>query len=1093
MTVSTSSKDGFKINGRFVGFILASFVMAFGSFAWFSSEARASGWTKLYTEEGGRTPFDFNQTATRGQKFSSSGFDALRVAAPSWGNNIGNLTLSLYAWNTDYATTTSQAPIARKTFVDYVDNAWLELEFPMQPQGQYLWELSNPTEWVGVYAYDRKPGDTSVSFADGATAPVQGYNYQAEAGFASGGWKALYEASGVRGRSAMGLTPEGNILSRGEKFYGSNFDTLRVRVSNYEQLNRDITLKLYAWNANYGASVAGQPIASKTFDDLPSDDDWIELNFARQQPGDYLWVLEDPSGHVGVWTYTESGHGAQAFVNGSTQGFGLGAGFDYISETYAYAAVAPGTAEAPIGPATLKAGETVEYYSGAPNAADNNQAYLFDWGDGTTSLSSTVKPMNGGDTYRKGRSSHSWSEPGSYSVKVRAYDQDGNPSSNWSAPLQVTVTGASANNVINGVQVYASSSASDSAHAAAKALDDNPSTYWSSKLSSYNGFREEHLAVDLGAIYTVDRLALTPRTGGQGFPRSLTLSYSTDGQIWHDVPIHREAIVPNPGNSDFALETGGLAARYFKITANRLGTDGQGRYAFQLAELQAFGKAGTRFHTSRGGAFDADWSNLYTVYGLAQNELTPEGNRWLNGPGGILGIGPTEWQLWSAQKLSWTKETKLKNELYQQMLDVPMDADGFVWAHTFGQKHLDLSKHYSNNPLYIMGVHRLYMWTRDDAMLNDPLPPLPYGNAPAYPQGVTTLLEKTRKAMDFILTEQQGDQGLLVIGDPDNNGTANAHASNYWDNYPMGYKSAYENVLFYGAVQAMAELEDAVGSPVKAGQLRGLLPNIKEAFNETFWDDQTGRYIGSIDINGVERDYGFTFLNAMAVRYGLADGAQADSIYEWLDGERIIPGETSTGADIYDWVWAPRANTVAIESKQPYWWYSYNGAISVAPGGSATYGNHLENGGAIFYTSYDDMMGRLKSGGGADSAFARMEQILAEFRLDELRRDPANNVGAPWTIGIVGEYPESGIVPLVMADGFLGITAKPDGLHIRPNLPTELDNAGLRDVVYAGQTYHIQGSRSAVVASTTTLPDGTVEIVVPNGSEYVVPAPVNTP
>ncbi|XID96143.1 discoidin domain-containing protein [Paenibacillaceae bacterium WGS1546] len=1080
------SRSGHTGKGWILGFAFA--LLLTGALA-HPSGASAAGWNKLYTEEGGRTPFDFNQTATRGQKFSFSGFDALRVAAPSWGNNIGNLTLSLYVWNTDYATTTAQAPIARKTFVDYVDNAWLELEFPLQGQGDYLWELSDPTEWVGVYAFDRKPGDSSVSYADGSATTMQNYNYQAEVGFASGGWKALYEPEGVRGLSALGSTPEGMIHSRGEKFYGSHFDTLRVRISSYGQPDRDVTLTLYAWNSDYSTSSAGQPIASKTFESFPSDDDWIELNFVRQPPGDYLWVLDEPSGHVGVWTYTESAHSSQAFVNGATQGFGLGAGFDYISEIYGYASVSPGTAEAPIGPSSLAAGQSAEYYSGASNESGNDQAYLFDWGDGTRSMSAPVKPMNGVDNYRKGRSTHAWSEPGVYTVKVRAYDKDGNPSSGWSTPLQVTVTGSSANNEIGNLQVYSVSSEADAAHSAAQAFDNDEGTYWSSRLSPFNGFSEEYLTADLGGMYTVDRLILTPRAGGHGFPRALTLSYSTDGHNWHEVPIHRQTIVPNPANSDFVLETGGLAARYFKLTANRLGSDEQGRYGFQLAGLNVVGKPGTRFHTSRGGAFDAEWSNMFTVYGLAQNELTPEGNRWLNGPGGILGIGPTEWQLWSAQKLSWTKETRLKNELYEQMLNVPMDADGFVWAHAFGRKHLDLSKHYSNNPLYIMGVHRLYMWTRVDGMLTDPLPPLPYVHAPAYPQGVTTLLDKVRKAMDFMLTEQQGEDGLLIIGDPDNDGTADAHASNYWDNYPMGYKSAYENVLFYGSVEAMAELEEAVGSPIRAAELRGLLPDIKEAFNETFWDSQTGRYIGAIDVNGVRRDYGFTFLNAMAVMYGLADPQQTDSIYDWLDGNRIVAGETSTGADIYDWGWAPRANTIAIETVEPYWWYSYNGAISVAPGGSATYGNHLENGGAIFYTSFDDMMGRLKSGGSADSAFARMERIIDEFRQDELRRDPENNVGAPWTIGIIGEYPESGIVPLVMGEGFLGMNAKPDGLHIRPNLPAALDSAGLREVVYAGQTYHIRGSRSASAASATALSDGSIEVVVPNGTEYVIPAP----
>ncbi len=1053
-----------------------------------AEKANADGWVKLYTEEGARTPFDFNQAATRGQKFSSAGFDALRVAAPSWGNNIGNLTLSLYVWDTNYAQTIAQVPLSQKTFVDYSDNAWLELETNPQPQGEYLWVLSNPIEWVGVYAYQRQTGDTAISYVDGQSAPMQSYNYQAETGYASGGWKALYEPAGIKGRSILGTSADGMIDSRGARFYGAHFDTLRVRISSYDQAQRSISLSLYKWNSNYADSVAEQPVARQTFINLPSNDDWLELNFDRQQPGEYVWVLDDPHGQVGVWTYTESTHSAQSFVNGVTSGFGLGAGFDYIAELYSYSSVKPSAALAPVGPISLTTGETGEFYGGAANAAGIAQAYLFDWGDGSMSMSAPVAPMNGNETHRKGRSSHAWTEPGIYSVKVRAYDKDGNPAETWSPPMQVAVTGASLDQSIT-LQAITASSEVSAAYSASKANDNDPQTYWSTSLSSFHGFQEEQLVADLGSFYTVDRLLLTPRKDGKGFPRELTLSYSTDGQIWHSIPIHQNIIVPNVDNHILSLETGGIAARYFKLAANRLGRIDQGQYGFQLAELQVIGKPGTRFHTSRGGAFDADWSNMYTVYGLAQNELTPEGNRWLNGPGGILGIGPTEWQLWSAQKLSWTKEEWLKEELYKQMVNVPMDTDGFVWAHTFGQKHLDLSKHYSNNPLYILGIHRLYMWTRDHALLTDPLPPLPNPSAPAYPAGVDTMLNKVRKAMAFILTEQQGSSGLLINSDPENDGTATAHASNYWDNYPMGYKSAYENILFYGSVEAMAELEDAVGDASRAAQLRAQLPNIKQAFNETFWDAQLGRYIGAIDIIGEKHDYGFTFLNAMAVMYGLADEEQADDIYSWLDGERIIAGDTSTGSDIYYWQWAPRANTLAIEARQPYWWYSYNGAISAGVGGSATYGNHLENGGAIFYTSYDDMMGSLKLAGGADRAFGRMEQIIEEFHQDELRRDPANNVGAPWTVGIIGEYPESGIVPLIMGDGFLGLSAKADGLHIKPNLPSELESAGLREVVYAGQTYHIQGDRNATAVSVLSMPDGSIEVIVPNGEEYMLSAP----
>ncbi|QNK57194.1 S-layer homology domain-containing protein [Paenibacillus sp. PAMC21692] len=1086
---------------RTLGILLLALIIACSSLSLIPSRVSADGWIRLYTHTGNENkahfefPTNASATKTKGQKFTAEAeFDSLRLSAPSYGNNTGKLTLSLYAWDTDYETTTSQEPIKVDTFVNFIDSDWLEINFATQDEGDYLWELSGHEEWVGVYGFARNGNDKSVSFDNGVELP--GYNYMSEIELSEGGavdpegsavavmgWTKLYSPQGDRPAFDFNAT-----ATRGQRFNVlSGFDSFRVVAPSYGNNVGELTLSLYAWDTDYVTTTSKEAIISKTFVNF-NDNSWLELEFPEQPQGSYLWELSDPVEWIGVYGYDrQNGDPSISYANGV-----ILQNFNYQAEVGFISGVVPGKPAVPTGSATLKTGETAEFFSGASHGAGSMLAYLFDWGDGSLSMSSPVKPRTTSEAYRNGHSSHAWEAPGTYSVKVRAYDNKGNPSQEWSEPLQVVVTEAaeaSGDHAINGVQVSSVSSERDAAYAGIHALDGDPSSYWSSELHADDPSQEEHLAVDLGGVYTVDRIVLSPRAGGYGFPRALTLSYSVDGLIWHDVPIYQNMTVPGPVDSNFVLETGGLAAKYFKITANELGEDDQSELGFQLAELKVIGKEGTRFYTSKGDIYDADWSNMFTVYGLAQNELTPEGNRWLNGPGGNLAIGPTEWQLWTAQKLAWTNDTANKKELYRQMLDVPLD-DGFIWAHAYGEKHLDLSRHYSNNPLFIMGVHRLYMWTRDNSLFSNPLPSLSYGAAPAYPQGVNTMLDKVREAMEFMLEDQEGRNGLLIIKDPENDGTADAHASNYWDNYPMGYKSAYENVLFYGSVKAMADLEDAAGNPDRATELRELLSLIQEKFNETFWNDKLGRYIATIDVNDEEHDYGFTFLNAMAVMYGLADEDRADFIYDWLDGNRIIEGDTSTGEDIYHWGWAPRANTVAVESKEPYWWFDYNGAISVDPNNpssSARWGEHLENGGAIFYTSFDDMMGRLKTSGGADSAFARMEKILEEFHQDELRRDPINPVGGPWVFGIVGEYSESGIVPMVMLEGFLGVEARSDGLHIKPNLPAELDNMGLKEVLYAGQLYQIEGNRNATQPTVKKQSDGSIKIIVPILTEYVIP------
>ncbi|MBQ1233765.1 MAG: hypothetical protein IIU63_06305 [Clostridia bacterium] len=62
------------------------------------------------------------------------------VQAPSYSDNIGNLTIKIFAWNTDYDTTVAAEPIYAQEFVDFADNSDLVCEFEegQIPAGKYL-------------------------------------------------------------------------------------------------------------------------------------------------------------------------------------------------------------------------------------------------------------------------------------------------------------------------------------------------------------------------------------------------------------------------------------------------------------------------------------------------------------------------------------------------------------------------------------------------------------------------------------------------------------------------------------------------------------------------------------------------------------------------------------------------------------------------------------------------------------------------------------------------------------------------------------------------------------------------------------------
>jgi hypothetical protein len=260
----------------------------------------------------------------------------------------------------------------------------------------------------------------------------------------------------------------------------------------------------------------------------------------------------------------------------------------------------------------------------------------------------------------------------------------------------------------------------------------------------------------------------------------------------------------------------------------------------------------------------------------------------------------------------------------------------------------------------------------------------------------------------------------------------------------------------------MAGIERMRGDSEAAEQYEDLMPLARAEYDRLFWSGDTGRYINTIDTDGVKRDYGLTFQNFEALKYGLGDAAKAQSIFDWVDGARIVESDFSKGADIMRYKVAARSNTVKYESviEQPgdkTWWHGPD-AINVF--GNAAFGKHLENGGYIFYTVYYELMSRLKYLG-ADSVVKRYQDIADEYEFNG-RLKTING----WEYGLTTEFPESGLVPTAYFYGLLGINAGHSGLTVAPAFSSAYNTMGVAKTVYGGNSYKIEMQKSGALTVT---------------------------
>jgi hypothetical protein len=371
------------------------------------------------------------------------------------------------------------------------------------------------------------------------------------------------------------------------------------------------------------------------------------------------------------------------------------------------------------------------------------------------------------------------------------------------------------------------------------------------------------------------------------------------------------------------------------------------------------------------------------------------------------------------------------------------------------------TRHTVNNLNFIRGVRDYFVWTRDLNLLR-------------------SQIARLRNAMRFVMREfdterrkciyttwpgHEGRSGVrmgrdgqkhIVIGE--------GVGGNYWDLLPFGGEDALATIYYYDTLVGLAELEEQIAShpewgisaeaeAFKAAELRRHAREVKAYGQKRFWNRKTGRF-GTVDLDGMMRDYGWTFLNNEAVYHNFATEKQERAIRDWISGRRNVAGDTSVGADIYHWRFGPRASTLR---NLDYYYWGWPHAETNA------WGARLQDGGGVLGFSYHDLLCRLKVDG-PDDAWERLQQVLdwfGETQADggyrqyyehDKARGAAQGGAEPGGIGLDMEFFESVLVPQVMLYGFLGFEPTVEGCKIAPRLPAAwpeltITRVGLRDAV----------------------------------------------
>ncbi len=234
-----------------------------------------------------------------------------------------------------------------------------------------------------------------------------------------------------------------------------------------------------------------------------------------------------------------------------------------------------------------------------------------------------------------------------------------------------------------------------------RVLDADPNTVYSSHLHT-SANNTEWVGLDLGSSQQLNRLQVTPRAGGLGFPVNFSIQSSNDDVNWTTIPGQSYTSYSNPGsNTQSFTFSSQVTARYMRLYATQLGLDNNGNYVLQLAQMQV---QNSLPFTATASSQISGWPASNVADGLTATNWSSNGHSSANA---------TEWlqlDLGSTQLVQDIRLAPRDGNCFPEGLSISYSNDGVNWTQAPGQSYdsyVDPSIYGSPNPVQLFNFSSL--------------------------------------------------------------------------------------------------------------------------------------------------------------------------------------------------------------------------------------------------------------------------------------------------------------------------------------------------------------------------------------------------
>ena len=248
--------------------------------------------------------------------------------------------------------------------------------------------------------------------------------------------------------------------------------------------------------------------------------------------------------------------------------------------------------------------------------------------------------------------------------------------------------------------------------------------------------------------------------------------------------------------------------------------------------------------------------------------------------------------------------------------------------------------------------------------------------------------------------------------------------SNWWDTINFGHKDAFANALAYRAFQMFGELAGKLGHADDANFFKQKAAKLRAAYAPTFLNPATGVLAGWKSADGQLHDYWFTYVQGLAIAYGLLDDKTANGVMDRLLAKMKAVGYTRFDMGLPGNLVPVKKGDYIYENHRP----EESGEPRLEDGSDGF--QFYENGGATGCFAYYPIKA-LYQLGRVEDARRILHPMLAGYARGEFQGFDSNGMSRDWRDWKGGGHGYEGL----LVDNYLALLAVLDDVKASPPAP----------------------------------------------------------